>query len=171
MASFVENVMLKEIEPTLPVTTKENAHQFALDVLDRFRNPYTAHRLLSITQQATAKMKMRNIPTLLRYVEEFNTLPGLLVQGFAAHLYFMKAVKKEGATYFGSRKGEFYSIQDDQAGYFYEVWKNVQPGQEVSLKNLVMNVCQNTALWDSDLTALPMFVDTVTAHLIRFQGA
>ncbi len=168
MTSFVENVMLKEIEPTLPVTAKENAHQFALDVLDRFRNPYTAHRLLSITMQSTAKMKMRNIPTLLRYVEQFKTLPGLLVQGFAAHLLFMKAVKKEGANYFGSRSGEFYLIQDDQAGYFYEAWKDVQPGQEVSLRNFVMNVCQNTALWDSDLTALPMFVETVTDQLTKF---
>jgi len=168
MSSFVENVMLKEIEPTLPVTAKENAHQFALDVLDRFRNPYTAHRLLSITMQSTAKMKMRNIPTLLRYVEQFKTLPGLLVQGFAAHLLFMKAVKKEGANYFGSRSGEFYLIQDDQAGYFYEAWKDVQPGQEVSLRNFVMNVCQNTALWDSDLTALPMFVETVTDQLTKF---
>jgi tagaturonate reductase len=163
MMSFAENVMLKEILPTLPVVAKENAHQFALDVLDRFRNPYTAHRLLSITQQSTAKMKMRNIPTLLRYVEQFKTLPGLLVQGFAAHLLFMKAVKKEGANYFGSRRGEFYPIQDDQADYFYEAWKDVQPDQEVSLKNFVIKICQNTTLWDSDLTTLPMFVETVTA--------
>jgi len=170
MSTFVENVMLKEIEPTLLVTAKENAHQFALDVLDRFRNPYTAHRLLSITMQSTAKMKMRNIPTLLRYVEQFKTLPVLLVQGFAAHLLFMKAVKKEGANYLGLRKEEFYPIQDDQAAYFYEAWKDVQPGQEVSLRNFVMNVCQNTALWDSDLTALPMFVDSVTEYLTELNG-
>ncbi|HMI66092.1 MAG TPA: hypothetical protein VK517_08660, partial [Cyclobacteriaceae bacterium] len=126
--------------------------------------------LLSITMQSTAKMKMRNIPTLLRYVEQFKTLPVLLVQGFAAHLLFMKAVKKEGANYLGLRKEEFYPIQDDQAAYFYEAWKDVQPGQEVSLRNFVMNVCQNTALWDSDLTALPMFVDSVTEYLTELNG-
>ncbi len=168
MSSFVENVMLKEIEPTLAVTVRENAHPFALDVLDRFRNPYTAHRLLSITQQATAKMKMRNIPTLLRYVEQFKTLPDLLVKGFAAHLLFMRAVKKEGVKYFGSRGGELYLVQDDQAEYFYEAWKSIQrPDQEADLRSFVLKVCQNTELWDSDLSTVPLLVETVTAHLAK----
>ena len=165
MGAYVEKVVLTEIEPTLPAATREDTRQFAMDVLERWRNAYTVHHLLSITLQATAKTKMRNVPTLLRYVEQFKTLPDLLVQGFAAHLLFMKAVKKEGAKYFGSRRGELYLIQDDQADYFYEAWKSIQPDQEASLKSFVMKVCQNTELWDSDLTTLPMFVETVTDNL------
>jgi len=165
MADYVEKVVLTEIEPTLPAATREDTRQFAIDVLERWRNAYTVHRLLSITLQATAKMKMRNIPTVLRYVEQFKRLPDLLVQGFAAHLLFMKVVKKEGAQYFGSRRGELYPIQDDQAEYFYGAWKGIDPDHKASLRSFVVKVCQDSELWDSDLTALPMFVETVTTHL------
>ena len=170
MGEYVEKVVLTEIEPTLPAATREDTRQFAMDVLERWRNAYTVHHLLSITLQATAKMKMRNIPTFLRYVEQFKILPDLLVQGFAAHLLFMKAAKKEGAQFFGSRRGEFYLIQDDQAGYFNEAWKGIQPDQKESLKSFVVTVCQNTGLWDTDLTALPEFVERVTAHLTKLYG-
>ncbi len=164
MSSLIESVMLREIEPTLSLGARDEYRQFALDVLDRFRNPYTAHRLLSITLQATAKMKMRNVPTFFRYAEQFQNVPDLLAKGFAAYLLFMKATHHENANYFGSRRGEPYSIQDDQAAYFYEAWKSVRPGVE-SLQHFVRKVCQNTALWDKDLTQLPKFADAVSKHL------
>lgn len=162
MSSFMEHVMLSEIEPTLTPGSEEENRQFALEVLDRFRNPYTAHRLLSITLQATAKMKMRNIPTFIRYTRKFDRAPELLTRGFAAYLLFMKAVGKEGAGYFGLRRGVPYPIQDDQAGFFYEAWNGVGP---TSLKSFVNKIAQNTALWDHDLSQLPKFADSVTAQL------
>ena len=167
MSAFIEGVMMSEIKQTLSLGTKEENKQFASEVLDRFRNPYTAHRLLSITLQATAKMKMRNVATFLRYGEQFHRAPDLLAKGFAAYLLFMKAVKKEGGHYFGLRGGTDYPILDDQAGYFYETWKNVDPGDEASRKSFVRKICQNRDLWDHDLTQLPKFAEAVTAHFGR----
>ncbi len=164
MSAFIQDVMLQEIEPTLLLGTKSQNRQFALDVLDRFRNPFTAHRLLSITLQATAKMKMRNVPTFFSYAAKFRTVPDLLAKGFAAYLLFMRATHYEKGSYFGSRRGEPYLIQDDQSAFFYQAWKNVQPG-EASLQNFVRDVCQNTTLWDKDLTQLPNFVEAVSKHL------
>jgi tagaturonate reductase len=167
MTEFIETVMLAEIEPTIPLTPKEELHQFAQDVLERYRNSYTAQYLLNITLQGTAKMKMRNIPTFLRYVEQFKTVPNSLAKGFAAHLLFMKSVKMEVGDYLGLRRGDHYLIRDDQAGYFYTAWKNTEPDKEVSLHNLVVKVGQNKELWDHDLTQLPKFVETVTGHLVE----
>ncbi len=170
LSAFVENVMLTEIEPTLPDTARKDSKQFALDVLDRFRNPYTAHRLLSITLHGTAKMKMRNVPTLIRYVDIFKVIPALLTKGFAAHLLFMKVGKKEGDRYFGVRKGTPYPIQDEQAGYFHEAWQHFRPRTGESLKKVVIEICRNAGLWDKDLTELPKFVETVTGHLQHLLG-
>jgi tagaturonate reductase len=165
MTEFVEKVMHAEIEPTVPLATEEEIHQFALDVLERFRNSYTAQYLLNITLQGTAKMKMRNVPTFLRYVERFKVFPELLGKGFAAHLLFMKVVSQEGDDYFGSRRGSLYPIRDEQAGYFKKSWGDIALGSESSIKSLVLKVGQNKDLWGHDLTQLPMFVEVVTRHL------
>jgi tagaturonate reductase len=82
----------------------------------------------------------------------------------------MKAVKKEGNAYSGSRRGELYLIQDEQADYFYEAWKGVEPDQEGALESFVAKVCKKADLWDYDLTMVPLFVETVTRHLVNLIG-
>jgi tagaturonate reductase len=130
MHNFIQRVMLEEIIPTvlaqkypMPVS-EEEVSKYAYEILDRFRNPYTAHFLLSITLQATSKMKMRNIPTILRYKGLFGKKPPFMMEGFDAYTLFMKVVKEENGKYFGRRGEEFYLIQDDFASYFAQKWGN-----------------------------------------------
>jgi tagaturonate reductase len=159
MKDFISKAMLDEIVPTLPLGSLEENLRFGNDVLDRFSNPFTEHRLLSITLQATAKMNMRNIPTFFRYAEKFGTTPRLLAKGFAAYLLFMKAEKKDNDKYFGLRKGEYYPIQDDAAPYFYDLWKSPD------LEKVVYSVAGNSKLWGTDLTKLPKFAELVKMDL------
>jgi tagaturonate reductase len=161
-ARFIERLMLDELAPAIPYAVDtEQAQAFGQQVLDRFRNPYIRHQLLDITVQYTAKMRMRNIPTLLQYVKLHHQLPPLFVAGFAAYLHFMKAVKEEAGQYYGEREGILYPIRCDAAAYFYAQWQaNAQQPDA-----LVRVVLSNTDLWGTDLSAVEGLAGAVISQL------
>lgn len=161
LSAFVSSVMLGELIPGIPYAVDDKiAQRFGFQVLDRFRNPYIEHRWLAITMQYSAKMQMRNIPTLLHYYEKLDSVtPRYVSIGFAAYLLFMRAVRQENGTWLGVRDGEAYPIHDTQAAYFADLWARLTP------RELATTVLQNTALWGHDLTQLPGFADSVGTYL------
>ncbi|MEI7583278.1 tagaturonate reductase [Runella sp.] len=160
MAAYISNLMLAELGLAIPYPMDEKRPQrFGMQVIDRFRNPHLNHQWLSITLNYSSKMKMRNIATLLNYYEIFACVPEYFSLGFAAYLYFMKPVAKESFVYFGERNGKPYPIQDQKAEYFYSKWQQNTPAQ------LVETVLQDKNLWDTDLTLLPGFAQSVTENL------
>ncbi|HEY9343611.1 MAG TPA: tagaturonate reductase [Hanamia sp.] len=159
-ASFIADLMQNEIGPSIPHEVNQAViSDFAAKVQDRFRNPHINHLWKNITLNYTSKMKMRCIPLLLNYYKNNDSVPPLFALGFAAYLYFMKAVKQEGKEFFGEFKGEFYLIEDEMAGKFYSLW------QEKNVKDLVKEVLSNISLWDNDLTLLAGFQRAVTTNL------
>ncbi|MBC8033880.1 MAG: tagaturonate reductase [Chitinophagaceae bacterium] len=159
-SSFVEDLMLKEIAEGIPYQLPAGrAREFGLQVLDRFRNPHLEHQWISITMQYTSKMKMRNIPVLLKYYETHDSVPGYIALGFAAYLLFMKADKKEGDKYHGLSMGQFYPINDDKAAYFYELWQLHTPDELADV------VLRDESVWGTDLTQLSGFAVAVKENL------
>lgn len=168
MSSFIAEVMLHEIGPSIPHDMSETAvKEFSYKVLDRFRNPHIKHHWINITMQYSSKMKMRNIPVLLQYYKTHQSPPPLFSLGFAAYIYFTRPVKKEGNQYYGEWNGNIYPIADDQAEGFMKRWETL------SVPELVQEVLSDTDLWDTDLTALPGFYESVVnnLNLIAEQGA
>ena len=160
-ADFIYGVMLKELAPAIPYEVDPaRAQEFGNQVLDRFRNPFIRHQLIDITVQYTAKMKMRNIPTLLNHYQKSNEAPVLFAKGFAAFLLFMKPVQLIEGIYSGDRNGELYPIRCDSAAYFAEKWENAQSQTE-----LVNDVLSDQNLWGADLASLPGFNDAVVENL------
>ncbi|MDP4151544.1 MAG: tagaturonate reductase, partial [Bacteroidota bacterium] len=89
-SAFVSDLMLKEIAPSIPYDLPvQEAKDFGLQVLDRFRNPHIRHQWISITMQYSSKMKMRDIPVLLRHYQLNDQPPERFALGFAAYLLFM----------------------------------------------------------------------------------
>lgn len=163
MAAFIANVMLQELAPAIPYPVDPaRAQEFGNQVLDRFRNPFIRHQLIDITVQYTAKMKMRNVPTLLSHYEKTDEVPPLFAKGFAAFLKFMKPVVHKDGAYFGDREGQSYPIRCDAAPYFDEMWQAA-----ASPLDLASKVMSDTSLWDTDLTQLPGFLDAVNAHMVE----
>jgi len=152
--------LMKQISDAIPYEIDEEVKaEFAKNTFERFCNPFINHQWISITVQYTSKMKMRNIPLLLRHYELSSEVPQYMAISFAAYLLFMKAVKKEGDTYYGERNGENYEIKDDAAAHFYEVWQNNE-------KDAVPQaVLKDVSLWDTDLTQLPGFLEAVKTQL------
>jgi tagaturonate reductase len=146
-ASFVSDLMLKEIAPAIPYDLPlQEARDFGLRVLDRFRNPHLQHQWLSITMQYTSKLKSRVIPVLLRHYEKHQFPPAHIALGFAAYLLFMRADPP-------------HPVNDDKAGYFKDLWGKY-PAPEVATI-----VLKDKSLWGADLSQLHGFEGSVRLYL------
>jgi tagaturonate reductase len=164
MGRFISDLMLQEIAAGIPYPVDGKiAQEFGKKVLDRFRNPYIQHHWLSITMQYTSKMRMRNVPVILKYVETMKAVPANMALGFAAYLLFLKPVVKKADGYYGKWQNEEYSINDDHAAYFYEKWKKYSGAE------LVDQVLGDSSLWGEDLTAVPGFAAAVKEKLSLLQ--
>ncbi len=160
ISNFVKELMTNEIARAIPYELpEEDALAFAAKVLDRFRNPSIEHHWINISLNYTAKLEMRIVPVLLRYAELYNAVAENIALGFAAYLVFMKAVKVEHDIYYGTFNGKGYPVKDPNAGYFFEQWKNYP------VQLAVKNILSNSALWNTDLAAIPGFAEKVTGHV------
>lgn len=160
ISSYVSELMLREIAPSIPYAADlKTAQDFGLKVLDRFRNPHIRHQWISITMNYSSKMKMRCIPLLMKHYEKTETPPELFALGFAAYLYFMKAVTKKGNQYFGEMNGQPYLINDDRAEIFYKRWMGLTTAA------LVQETLGDLPFWEEDLHSLPGFQQAVTDKL------
>ena len=160
-ARYVSNLMLQEIAPLVvknDISLKE-AHHFASQVMDRFKNPYIEHRWLSITVQYTSKMVMRTVPLLEKHYALTHEVPELMALGFSAYILFMKSVKKTDNTFYGEYNGVNYRIQDDKAEILYTIW------QSGSIDSVVVLILSDVRIFGSDLTRYPGFSDTVNLYL------
>ncbi|HUZ60294.1 MAG TPA: tagaturonate reductase [Hanamia sp.] len=157
---FIKNLMRNEIAPAISYKINDDVkEEFILKTLDRFRNPHINHQWKSITLNYTSKMKLRCIPLLIHFYKKNKTIPSLFSLGFAAYLYFMKAVTQNGNQFLGEFEGTPYLIDDEQAEIFFNLWKNDSPDV------IVKRTLQNISLWDSDLSLLPGFQKAVLKDL------
>lgn len=160
ISNFIADLMQHEIAPAIPYNVDLAAAQdFGQKVLDRFRNPHIKHQWLSITMNYSSKMKMRCIPVLEKHYEGTDAVPEAFALGFAAYIYFMKAVTKKDGKYYGEFNGQEYLIQDDQAAVFYKRWTGLTPAA------LVTEVLGDSAFWDVNLLSLPGFKQAVIDKL------
>ena len=102
---------------------------------------------------------MRCTPLLMKHYEKTETPPELFALGFAAYLYFMRAVTKKGNQYFGEINGQSYLIQDEQAEIFYKRWAGLNTA------TLVQETLKDYSFWEDDLYSLPGFQQSVTDKL------
>lgn len=170
LQAFLREMVYQEIIPVLPLERKDLT-DFAQEMEDRFRNPFIAHELLSISLNSTAKWRARDLPSLLEYLQLKGTLPPCLVMGFAAYIAFyssnIKEHTREGLLC-QRENGDVYTVRDD--GYvldFYYTHRTDQP------QSLVRAVLANQRMWGEDLTQVPGLEEKITAdlNLIRSQGA
>jgi len=169
MSLFVAEIMQNDIAPSIPYDVDlASAHDFAAKVLDRFRNPHIQHQWIAITMNYSSKMKMRNIPVLLKHYENNATAPEAFALGFAAYLYCMKATSIKDGKYYGELNGNSYPIQDETAEAFYKRWSS-----KLSSSALVDDVLKDVSLWGTDISVLPGFAEAVIdkLNIIINQGA
>lgn len=96
-STYVRQLMHSEIIPALSTIGIDNreASEFADHVIDRFGNPYLQHQWQSISTNYTSKMRMRNLPTIARYMQRYGKVPPYMALGFAGYLKFIQAAESE----------------------------------------------------------------------------
>lgn len=108
--AYVHGVMFAEVYHTVALPAAEKDF-FAASVLERFRNPYARHRLLSISLNSVSKWKVRVLPSLLDYQKLRGCLPPRLVFSLAALLRFYE-VELTAAGAIGKVAGRDYPVAD-----------------------------------------------------------
>ncbi|MCL6258799.1 tagaturonate reductase [Aquiflexum sp. TKW24L] len=147
---FISDTIYKEIIPTLDLP-KEELEQFAADVLDRFRNPFIRHELISISLNSISKFRVRVLPSILEYHSRTGQFPENLLRSFADLIRFYK----------GEINGESIPLKDEPAvlEFFEKVW------QKKNLEEIVETVLSNVALWGMDLNRIPRLKAKIIGYL------
>jgi tagaturonate reductase len=160
VGTFARRVMLDEVVPSL-ATSPTDAEPFAQQVLDRFANPFIEHALLDITLHQTAKLRVRVVPSVLRYAAKTGKAPGGIALGLAAYVWFMR-----GAP---TASGGAASPNDAEGAAVREQWRQITAASDDTLSALARAVCADRELWGEDLTAVAggSFVEQVSDHLVR----
>ena len=168
ISSFMNKTLFDEVIPTLTLS-KEDCEQFAASVIDRFKNPFIDHQLLSISLNSTSKWKARVMPSLLGYVKKYNKLPECITASFAFYIKFYQGqeLTEKGLVAYREDKEE-YIVSDDRAVLeFYLAHK------DDSVEEIVKAVASNIDFWGQDLTLIKGFEQAVVKYLndINSKGA
>lgn len=159
LGQYVRDTIFEEIIPTLTLP-KAELSQFAEDVLDRFRNPYIKHYLISIALNSVSKFKTRVLPSLLEYARQQGRLPSRLVFALAALVRFYK----------GSRNGESIPLQDDDwvIGFLQDQWSRCD-GSEAAFAKLAEAVLGWEEAWEENLLQIPGLKGLLAGYLLDIE--
>ncbi len=142
---FVEKLLFDEIFKTVQLPDDEKK-AFASSILERFKNPFANHQLLSISLNSISKFKVRNLPSLLDYCKLEGKLPQGLVFSLAALITFY------------TTDGD-YTLNDDADAIAF---MKALPADYAEKAKAVL---ANTAFWGEDLNKIAGFTDLLAADL------
>lgn len=157
---YIREAIFDEIIPTLN-SEKEGLESFAKDVLDRFRNPYINHYLMSISLNSMSKFETRVLPSILEYKNSTGKLPARLTFSLAALISFYK----------GERAGEKITLSDDKdvLEFISNIWEDNKGSKEDLLK-VVKEVLALKKVWKLDLNDIDGLTDMVFEHLNKIES-
>lgn len=159
LGKYIKAVIYEEIIPTLDLS-KEELEDFAAAVIDRFRNPFIKHYLMSISLNSMSKFETRVLPSILEYKNRKGELPSRLVFSLAALIDFYK----------GDRNGEKIALSDDKeiVEVYNKLW-GAHNGSEESLVNMVKEVLALEKVWKMDLNKIEGLTEMVSDYLIKIE--
>ena len=159
VGKYLRDTIFNEIIPTLDLP-KEELEQFANEVIDRFRNPYIRHLLMSIALNSWSKFETRVLPSVLEYKKRKGSIPQRLAFSLAATIAFYK----------GKRGEETIALNDDAGAM--ELLKNAwasSDGSEAGIKEVVTKVLAYEKNWKKNLNDVEGLNEAVTKHLISIE--
>ncbi len=156
---YMYNTLFDEVIPTLTLP-KQDLVDFANAVIQRFRNPYIKHALLSISLNSVSKWRARCMPSFLGYIKEFNKLPKHLTFSLAALIAFYSGNELRDGALIGKRGDEEYKIMDDK-----DVLEFFFNHKDAESKVVVKEFLSNEKFFGQDLTQELDTLEAVTAYL------
>lgn len=159
MGKFVHQCIFNEIIPTLDLPDEE-LQQYAKDVLDRFKNPFIKHQLISISLNSVSKFNTRVLPSILEYEKRKGELPQCLVFSMAALIHFYK----------GEINGKNISLKDDAEAisFLQKLWSK-NDGSEFAFANMSEKVLQWEYAWKEDLSKISGYKNMLADYLFKIE--
>ena len=167
MGAFVRQTITEEIVPSIKLD-KDMLTEFAAAVVERFRNPFIKHYLLSILLNSSSKFKTRVLPSILEYQAQFGILPERLVFSLAALITVYKNGVVDGSAMQARRDAGAFTLQDDDwaLAFFAHTWAEYD-GTAAGAEKVAAAVLGNTRLCGRDLNAVPGLTEKTAAYLQR----
>jgi tagaturonate reductase len=111
---------------------------------------------------------MRNVPVIQNYLDRFGAVPEHMSLGLAAYLLFMKCGQAADGKFYGEANGKQYLVNDDNAGWYAEKWK-----QSATIPELVQAIMTDEASWGPALVNHAGWLASITNKLQELleQGA
>ncbi|WP_109830961.1 tagaturonate reductase [Reichenbachiella versicolor] len=159
VGEWIKDAIYKEIVPTLDLS-KEELESFSADVIDRFRNPYLKHALMSISLNSVSKFKTRVLPSLTQYVDLKGELPQKLVISLSALIAFYK----------GNVGGKEIALNDDASVLEFAASAWSEYTDVASLKSVAESFLGNESFWGQDLNKITGLTDAVAENLAVILG-
>jgi len=159
VGKFLKDEISEEIVPTLDLP-KEELEQFANEVIDRFRNPFIKHQLMSIALNSWAKFETRVLPSIIEYKNRKGSIPQRLAFSLAATIAFYK----------GKRGNEDINLNDDAEALtlLKNIWAK-SDGSESAIKEVVTEVLGYEKNWKKDLNQVEGLNEAVTKHMVNIE--
>lgn len=157
LQDYLNHILFKEIIPTLTLS-KEELDTFAAEVIERFKNPFIKHYLMSISLNSMSKYRTRVLPSLTTYLDTNKSLPKGLTLALAALIVFYK----------GNVNGKIIETKDnpDILDLYAGLWADYDGSLE-SLEKIVTGVLAYESNWEGNLNHLPGLTDQVSDYAYR----
>jgi tagaturonate reductase len=157
IGKFINQAMYDEIVPALNMP-KEELVNFANDIVDRFRNPFVKHALMSISLNSVSKYKARVLDTVKEYLDKKGQLPQKLVIALAALIVF----------YRGEIDGKTIAVQDEAfiLTFFADVWGKYN-AKAIDAAGIAKAVLANKEFWGEDLNEIKGLTDATANYLAQ----
>ncbi|MDD6879857.1 MAG: tagaturonate reductase, partial [bacterium] len=136
VGEFVRRLVNTVIKPTIDLP-KDQMDDFASSVLERFKNPFIRHELMSIALNSTTKFKTRLLPTYNDYIARFSKVPTHILFSFASLV-----------TFYRGKRGEDDIALNDAPEYL-DFWKNLWKSDDFEV--IARTALSASELWDQNL--------------------
>lgn len=150
VGKFVSGLVNDEIKPTIDLP-REEMDAFASSVIERFKNPFIRHELMSIALNSTTKFKTRLLPTYNDYRRKFGKSPRHILFSFASLCVF----------YRGKRGEQDIALADD--GKYLNFWKQLWTKTDSTEIAKTALSCED--IWGQDLSADDDNVSVVAGYI------
>ncbi|URZ14901.1 tagaturonate reductase [Clostridium felsineum] len=162
VGEFIKEAIYEEIVPTLVSEDipEEELVTYADSIIERFKNPFIHHYLMTIALNSMSKFETRDMPSILDYLKINGELPHRLVFSLAALIYFYK----------GKRGKETIELSDDDhiLKFYKTIWENCD-GTEEALEKLVQAVLAYKDIWKMDLNKVEGLKMAITKNIVNIE--
>ena len=161
---FVTGAIYEEIIPSMNDDIQALT-DLADEVVNRFKNPYIKHYLLSILLNSSSKYRARVLPSVLGYSDKHGKLPKRLVFSLACLLNVYSLGVIDGSVLKCKRGDEVFEMRDDLSTLqlFVGIWQEYEQSGDLLKTARAMLAADN--VWGMNLNSISGMTEAVAGYL------